>query len=544
MHGVGRKTLQVMELHGKQILGGSESAEGQQSFFGINPTNGETLEPGYFEATQAEIDVAYDLAHVAHQQLRGIDTSSRATFLRAIAEEIEKLGEPLLERASAETGLPMARLTMERGRTCNQLRMFADLVDEASWVEARIDHAQPDRAPIPKPDLRRLLVPLGPVAVFGASNFPLAFSVAGGDTASAFAAGCPVVVKAHPNHPGTSEWVGRAVTAAVERCGMPAGMFSLIHGASIVTGASMVEHPIAKAVGFTGSLAGGRALFDLAAARPEPIPVYAEMGSTNPIFLLPGAMAGDGAEQLATALSQSVMLGVGQFCTSPGIIVTGNDQQAATLIAAMREQLPAAAPGTMLHAGIRRNFDQGLARLQEVPGVATHRSADAPSTESDCLAHSALSCTDASTFLANPVMAEEVFGPATIVVQCNDASEMLQVAENVGGQLTASVHGTDDDFQEYGALLATLTDVAGRVVFNGLPTGVEVCPSMHHGGPYPASTDARTTSVGTASIQRFARPVCYQDMPENLLPDALKDANPGGLLRLVDGSWTREGATI
>lgn len=531
-----------MALHGEQLLGGEISAEGDQTFHGVNPVTGESLDPPFTEATQAEIDRAFTMAQTAHRELRSVAIEKRASFLRAIATEIEALGDSLLERASAETGLPIPRLTNERGRTCMQLRMFAALVEESSWVEASIDHGDPDRAPIPKPDLRRMLVPLGPVVVFGASNFPLAYSVAGGDTASALAAGCPVLVKAHPNHPGTSEMVGAAVAAAAESCEMPRGIFSLIQGASHATGARLVEHPAAKAVGFTGSLGGGRALFDLAAARPEPIPVYAEMGSTNPVFLLPEAMAGAAAEDLAKGLCQSVLLGVGQFCTNPGLIITCKNVQSDTLLAGMRAQFAAASPGTMLHAGIRQNYQAGLLRVDAVEGVVTHPGSvagDAGKGTSQASPH--LACTDATTFLANPVLTEEVFGPATLVVLCADRAEMVRVAENVGGQLTATVHGTAADLAANQELIATLTEVVGRLVFNGFPTGVEVCASMQHGGPYPASSAARSTSVGKDAIRRFARPVCYQNMPDNLRPAALRADNPLGILRLVDGAWSREG---
>ena len=532
-----------MDPHGNQLINGGSSAEGLEEFFGVNPTTGERLEPPVLEATQSEIDTAMALAVDAYWQLRDTAPSRRADLLDAIAAGIEGLGELLLERAELETALPQTRLQGERGRTCHQLRMFADVIREGSWGDARIDHGDPDRKPVPKPDVRRMLIPVGPVVVFGASNFPLAISVAGNDTVSAFAAGCPVVVKAHPNHPGTSELVGRVIQNAIGEMGLPAGMFSLIQGVTHGTGAALVQHPSAKAVGFTGSLRGGRAMFDLAAARPEPIPVYAEMGSINPVFMLPSALEGEGAAGVAAGLHKSLTTGVGQFCTNPGLVVALRGPDTSSFLSHLQSAVEESEPGTMLHAGIRFNYEEGLVRTRQVPGVEELVAGVPPSggAEGDgrCQVRAALFTTSADVWLSNPTLSEEVFGPSTLVVQCEDLDEMLRVARNVNGQLTATVHGSTEDLRENQALLQCVEVTAGRVVINGYPTGVEICPSIQHGGPYPATTDARTTSMGSSAIQRFARLVCYQDLPDDLLPPALQEQNPGDLRRLVDGEWTR-----
>ena len=526
----------TMTLHGKHLIGRTTSREGEASFNGVDPRDGRVLEPSYVDATSAEIDRALGLATDAFARLRRIDRVRRAAFLDAIADRIVALGDPLLERASEETALPIARLTAERGRTANQLKMFAELIREGSWVDARIDHGDPTRTPAPKPDVRRMLRPIGPVVVFGASNFPLAFSVAGGDTASAFAAGCPVVVKAHPHHPGTSEMVGRAIIEAAEETGMPVGTFSLLHGKGIEVGRGLVIHSMTKAVGFTGSLAGGRALFDAAGSRQDPIPVYAEMGSTNPSFMMPGALAERGAE-IATGLLQSFTMGVGQFCTNPGVVVALDDQATAKFIGSLSTLLEQATEGTMLHEGIRRAFDAGIDRLSSIAGVETHRKESA--SRGPCAASPAFMTVRAETFLANPSIGEEVFGPSTAVVLCASTDEMMAVARSLAGQLTATIHGSDADLVSAGDLLSILEEKAGRVLVNGFPTGVEVSHAMQHGGPWPATSDSRSTSVGSAAITRFARPVAWQDVPETLLPEELKEANPLRIVRMVDGSIGR-----
>ncbi len=530
-----------MELHGQHCLGSETSAVSAETFHAQDPTTGESLPPVYHEATQAEIDHALALATDAFRVLKSATREQRAMLLENIADEIEALGDTLLERAHLETALPMPRLGMERGRTTAQLRMFAGVLRDGAYVDARIDHAQPEREPVPKPDVRRMLQPVGPVVVFGASNFPLAFSVAGGDTASALAAGCPVVVKGHPAHPGTSELAGRAILAAVRSRGLPEGSFSLVHGAGADVGGMLVQHPSTCAVGFTGSLAGGKALFDLAAGRPEPIPVYAEMGSINPVFLLPAAVAERGPA-IAQGLQQSVTLGVGQFCTNPGLVVAVDGAGTSELVGKLAELMAAAEVGTMLHAGIARSYRDGAARFAAVPGVErlTPAELDAGSS-TGCEVQAMVFTTAAKTFLQTPALQEEMFGPCTVVVRCGSVDEMLKVADNLGGQLTASIHGTDAELQEHRALVESLSDRAGRLIVNAFPTGVEVCASMHHGGPFPATTAPQTTSVGSSAIQRFLRPVCYQGFPQELLPEELRDDNKAGILRLVDGEWGRGG---
>ncbi len=486
----------------------------------------------------ADVDTALQAAADGFDAVRSVSADDRAAFLDRIAEEILALGDALIERAGEESGLPAARLTGERGRTVGQIRAFADVVREGSWVDACIDHAIPDREPLPKPDVRRMLIPLGPVAVFGASNFPLAFSVAGGDAASALASGCPIVVKAHPAHPGTSELVAAAIDKAAKATNMPAAIFSMLHGRSHSVGLGLVEHDATSAVGFTGSLGGGRALFDAAARRMNPIPVYAEMGSTNPVFMLPGALAERG-EQLAAGMQQSVTLGVGQFCTNPGLVVCEKGAARDKFVDALQSAIEASAPATMLHGGIRDSYEAGIKRLSSTAGVsvlaASSQSCDATKTE----AGAALFGTDAAAFLADQTLAEEVFGPSTVLVNCGSREELERIASSLDGHLTATVHGTPQDLKDYASLVSILEKKVGRLIFNGFPTGVEVCPSMHHGGPYPATTDGRTTSVGTAAITRFARPLCYQGWPNESLPEELRDDNPRGIWRLVDGERTR-----
>jgi NADP-dependent aldehyde dehydrogenase len=506
---------------------------------GVNPATGLLLEPAFPEATAEDVDRAVRAAEQAFPAYAALEPARRAAFLRAISDEIVAKGDALIERGQSETGLPVPRLTGERGRTVNQLRMFADLLDEGSWVEARIDRALPDRQPAPRPDLRRMLVPLGPVAVFGASNFPLAFSVAGGDTASALAAGCPVVVKAHPGHPGTSDLVGRAIAAAVARAGLPAGVFGMVQGASVAVGQALVMHPAIKAVAFTGSLRGGRALFDAAARRPEPIPVYAEMGSSNPLFILPGALRERG-EAIAQGLAASVTLGAGQFCTNPGLTILAASDSGEAFLRAVGDKLAGSPAGTVVHAGIKTAYDAGLAERAGLPGVALAARASAKGPHPSTEAQPALLVTDAVTFGARAPLHEELYGPATVAVRCTTREQLLDLARGLGGHLTATVHGTEADLAEHGELLTVLARKVGRLVVNGFPTGVEVSPAMHHGGPYPATTDARATSVGTAAITRFARPLCFQDVPESALPAELRNANPRGIWRLVDGGLTRE----
>lgn len=527
-----------MELHGKNLIGGKAVASpNTKTFSGVVAATGEKLSPVFHEATPAEADEALSLAAKAFEEYRRQPAEKIAGFLDRIGEEILKLGDELIQRAAAETGLPEARLNGERARTVNQFKMFAELLREGSWLEASIDRAQPDRKPLPKVDLRRMLVPLGPVVAFGASNFPLAYSVGGVDTCSSLAAGCPVIVKAHPAHPGASEMVGRAIQAAVEATGMPNGVFAMINGVSTDIGMHLVRHPATKAVGFTGSLQGGRALFDAAAKRPEPIPVFAEMGSVNPVFILPGALKKNG-HAIAEGLAQSVTLGVGQFCTNPGLAFgcQGNEWQ--SFVERVGQLASAVAPGVMLHQGISARYQEGTGKFQKVPGVsvAGKSSAEAGQNRAPAMIFN----TDAKTFQQQLVLREEVFGPSTLLVNCGASDELERIARDLPGQLTASIHGTEEDLAAHAGLLAILREKAGRLIFNQFPTGVEVCPSMQHGGPYPASTDSRFGSVGAFAIKRFVRPVCFQNFPDAALPVELKNKNSRNIWRLVDGKLTKE----
>ena len=524
-----------MELSGMNLIGG-EPVEGTgAAFHGVNAASGAQLEPAFHEAGAAEVDRALSVARAAFEIYGRSAPQERARFLRAVADELVVLGDELLDRAQAETALPLARLQGERTRTVNQLRLFADHVEEGSWVEARIDTADPARTPVPKPGVRRMLVPLGPVAVFAASNFPLAFSVAGGDTASALAAGCPVVCKAHPAHPGTSELAARAVDRAARVTGVPPGVFSLVHGWSRDVGLALVRHPLTRAVGFTGSLRGGRAIFDAAAVRPEPIPVYAEMGSVNPVFLMPAAVA-QRTEAIADGLAQSITLGVGQFCTKPGVVVGVRGEGLDHLTARLADRVGRAGAGVMLYGRLLEAYQSAVERAR---ARAVCVLAAAPALGDPARAHPTLLAVDVARFLDDAALREEMFGPAALLVVANGTADFERVAESLEGQLTATIHGTDEELREHSRLVAILERKVGRLIFNGFPTGVEVGHAMQHGGPYPACTDARSTSVGTAAIARFARPVCFQDFPDASLSAALRNRNALGIWRLVDGSMTR-----
>ena len=526
-----------MDLHGKNFIDGALSAEGQSRFRAQNPKGSVPLEPNFFEATDAEVAKALQAADLAFQEMRR-EKVSTARFLHAAADAIMDLGQELIDRAMAETGLPEARFVGERGRTVGQIRMFADVVEEGSWVDARIDRPIPDREPLPKPDVRQMLVPLGPIVVFGASNFPLAFSAPGGDTASALAAGNPVVVKAHPAHPGTSELIANAFLAAQESTGLPPGIFSLVHGAAYEVGLALVKEPRTRAVAFTGSLAGGRALFDAASSRPEPIPVFAEMGSSNPVFLLPSALEERG-DQVAEDLHQSLILGVGQFCTNPGLLVGLEGRELDSFLATLGDLVCQTPPATMLHSGICGLYRDGVDGVRRTPGVEIVAESNQQPEEGHNQARVTVSRTNAETFLSEAHLAEEVFGPATLVVSCGSRRDLEEIARNLEGHLTATIHGTPEELQEHQSLLSILERKVGRLIFNGVPTGVEICPSIVHGGPYPATTDSRTTSVGTNAIKRFARPVCYQDFPDAELPAELRNRNEKRIWRMVDGELTR-----
>jgi alpha-ketoglutaric semialdehyde dehydrogenase len=532
-----KERKQMAELAGTSIIGFHRGAPNDATWHGLNPATREPLSPAYSAASAAEVDEAARLAHKAFASYSHTTGVQRAQFLSKIAENIERLGDTLILRATQETGLPEGRIRSETGRTCGQLRLFADLVSEGSWVDARIDHADFERKPIAKPDVRSMLRPLGPVVVFGASNFPLAFSVAGGDTASALAAGNPVIVKAHEAHPGTSELVGMALSDAVRSCDLPEGVFSLIYGLGNKVGAALVRHPLIKGGGFTGSRAGGRALFDAASSRPEPIPFYAEMSSVNPVIILPGALT-ERAELIAVGLHGSVTLGAGQFCTNPGLILLPDMEGSKVLIAKLRDLSNGTEAQTMLSPGISASYQRVISSRSNHADVETVGS---PARQGNgCDVTTAFFKTDAKTFLANPELSQEVFGPSTLVISYSDREELLRLAGALEGQLTATIHGSEEELRANSDLLRILETRAGRLLFNGYPTGVEVCHSMVHGGPYPATSDGRSTSVGTRAIFRFARQVCFQGFPNAALPDELKDENPLGIWRLVDGKLTQQ----
>jgi alpha-ketoglutaric semialdehyde dehydrogenase len=519
-------------LHGHHFIAGAAEAGAGEAFAGVDPSTGADLAPGYVEATLEQVDRACAAASAAAPAFAATAPEVRAALLRDIGQGLVDLGDELVDRVQAETALPSARVQGERARTVMQLNQFADLVEEGSWVDARIDHAIPDRAPMPKPDLRRMLVPLGPVAVFGASNFPLAYSVAGGDTAPALAAGCPVVVKGHPAHPGTSELVGGVVHAAVEKHGLPPGTFSLLHGRGHALGAALVQHAAVKAVGFTGSHAGGRALFNLAGQRPEPIPVFAEMGSANPVVVLPNAMRARGG-QIAEQLAASSLLAQGQFCTSPGIVLWVDGDGAEGFADALRQRMTTAQPGPVVHPSIRGGFERALGELAELP-VQVDQASAAPHGASDVCA--AMLQAAPADVVRHERLRSEVYGPAVLAVGCSSAEELQQVLETLEGHLTGTIHGDGDDFERHAPAVAALQRKVGRLIANGVPTGVEVSSAMVHGGPYPAATDARFSAVGSTAILRWVRPACWQDWPHDQLPPELRDDNPRGVQQLVNGA--------
>jgi NADP-dependent aldehyde dehydrogenase len=502
------------------ILIGGRDVRHDTVFHAVEAPSGAELPQPFAEATADDVSDACALAEAASDDFGALEPARRSAFLEAVATQIEAIGDILIETAMAETGLPRARLEGERGRTTSQLRMFAAEVREGGWLDAVIDPALPDRTP-PRADLRRMNVALGPVAVFGASNFPLAFSVAGGDTAAAFAAGCPVVVKGHPAHPGTGELVARAIRAAVQACGLPEGVFSYLPGRSNELGGALVADPHIKAVGFTGSRSGGLALVEIARQRPEPIPVFAEMSSINPVVLMPTALA-TRAEALGTAFVGSLSLGAGQFCTNPGLVIALDGPDLDRFVAAASTALAAVAPPVMLTPGIHAAYAAGVAALDANP--AAKRAGPG-----------ALFETTATQFIADRTLGHEVFGVSSLVVRCTDLKQVAQVITALEGQLTATLQLEADDVSHAAPILALLQKKVGRVLTNGWPTGVEVTHAMVHGGPYPATSDGRTTSVGTLAMTRFLRPVCFQDMPDTLLPPALQTANPWKMPRRVNG---------
>ena len=524
-----------MAITGKSIIGFDRGSRNENTFRAFDPTTGEALEPDFHSASENELDRAASLANAARIPYGNLSGKTRAIFLRQIADNIEALGDTLIERASLETALPNARFIGERARTCGQLRMFADLLDEGSWVDARVDHAIPDRQPVPKPDVRSMLRPLGPAAVFCASNFPLAYSVAGGDTASALAAGCPVIVIAHTAHPGTAEFVGSALMEAAIATGMPEGVFSLIFAKDYELGQALVKHPAIKAVGFTGSRRGGRALMDIAAGRPEPIPVYTEMSSVNPTFFLPGAIQQRG-ESLVTGLHASVTGGAGQFCTKPGLVFLPDLESSTGFISDFKFQISKTEAPPLLTGGIQKSYnDASTKREAEVEDFFEADAKDLPGFA----VNPSVFETTAIEFLNTPDLNEEIFGPTTLLIKSQSKEDLLEIARALEGQLTASVHGTEEDLKEYADLVDILQTKVGRLIFNGFSTGVEVCPSMVHGGPYPATSDSRSTAVGARAITRFARLVCFQNFPDSALPNELKENNPLNLWRVVDSEFKK-----
>ena len=526
-----------MNLTGQNFIGSKKSSTGVETFKAVNPDTGKDLMPSFYEATSAEVDQAVCKAEDAFNIYRNKSGKEKALFLEVIADEILMLGGELIQRCMAETGLAEARMISERGRTMNQLKLFSSLLREGSWLDARIDMAQPQRQPLPKPDIRSMQKALGPVGIFGASNFPLAFSVAGGDTASALAAGCTVVVKAHPAHPGTCELVGTAIINAIEKTNMPDGTFNMVQGRSNDVGMSIVKHPFIKAIGFTGSFLGGKALFDAAAQRPEPIPVHAEMGSTNPVFILPGAIKSMKAE-IVKGLTASVTVGVGQFCTNPGLVFLVKSEETDSFKKAANESFINTMSGTMLTSMIQKSFENGSENLASQTGVEVLGRGQ---TQGQGLQGTPIIMeTRAKNFLNNKKFEKEIFGPLTLTVIADEKSELIDVAEKLSGHLTATLWADKNDLDNYAELINILEKKAGRLIINGFPTGVEVCHSMIHGGPYPATTDSRSTSVGTTAIRRFTRPVCYQNFPDKLLPDELKNGNPLNIWRLVDGEYKKQ----
>jgi 2,5-dioxopentanoate dehydrogenase len=489
----------------------------------------------YTDHTIEEIDTVMQQAWKAFHAYRKLSLKQRADFMRSIVKEIENLGDELLKVTGEETHLPEARLRGERARTLFQLTSYADACERGDWLEARIDTAIPDKNPS-KPDIRKMLVPLGPVVVFGASNFPFAYSTAGGDTACAFAAGCPVIVKAHPAHAQTSELVAQAIAKAAANSYMPTGVFAHVHGASFEVGKALVAHSYTKAVSFTGSFTGGKQLFDWANQRKEPIPVFAEMSSINPVFLLPGKMKGSAAE-VAKMYAGSITLGVGQFCTNPGLIFGVDNDDLQQFMTILGEEIKKVGPGDMLNPGIFKNYvekranaiSQEAVEMVAVSGVDPQLNQGAPTIVS----------ATATAFINNPILHQEVFGPYSLIIRCKDMNEMLEVAKHVEGQLTATLMATPDDVRNHDELVEAVKNICGRFILNSVPTGVEVCLSMQHGGPFPATTDSRFTSVGADGIKRFARPVAFQNWGNELLPDELKNENPLGIWRTVNNEPTK-----
>ena len=524
-------------ITGKNYIGNQLSASGNKTYTTFNPQTNTENTNVFTEATQQEIDDAVQLASNAFKTYQTISGVKKAAFLRTIAEEIENLDEALVDVYMSESGLPQGRAMGERGRTVGQLRAFATHIEEGSWVNATIDTAQPERQPMPKVDLRKMNVPLGPIVVFGASNFPLAFSTAGGDSAAALASGCPVIVKSHPMHAGTGELVASAVIKAAEKTGMPNGVFSNLNSSGIEVGQALVSHPQVKGVGFTGSIRGGRALLDLAAKREEPIPVFAEMGSINPVVILPEALNSK-ATDWAKTYAGSITLGSGQFCTNPGLLLAIKSDGLNEFTQTLAEEIVEVEPSCMLHPNIVGAYNSNKSKVISQDGIEVL--ADFSGDSKSNYGRQIVSKVDGATFLANPTLHQEVFGPFSLVVECENANQLEEIIAQLEGQLTGTIIGTENELSANYGIVSALQNRVGRIIFNGVPTGVEVCPSMQHGGPYPASTDSRFTAVGVDSIQRWVRPFSFQAWPNNLLPDELKNENPLEILRTINGTKTTD----
>jgi len=522
-----------MQIQGKQFIQGQRSQQGQDELYSVDATTGETLAT-FYAATEQEANAACVAAAEAFQVFRQTTIEQRAQLLNTIADELDALDDGFIHKVMQETALPEGRIRGERARTSGQMRLFASVLARGDFLGARIDTALPDRAPLPRPDLRQAKLGVGPVAVFGASNFPLAFSTAGGDTASALAAGCSIVMKAHTGHMITAEYVAGAITVALEKCGLPGGVFNMLYGSNI--GGVVVRHPEIQAVGFTGSLRGGRAICDMAAARPQPIAVFAEMSSINPMLLLPEALQNRGTE-IARQLTDSVVAGCGQFCTNPGMIIGIRSPQFSEFLQQMSENIANSPAQTMLNRGVLSSYQHGLQELSQHSGV-THL---AGQPQQGTQAFPQLFRAEAELLLnGDPLLQEEVFGPVSVVIEVESHQQLKAALRAVRGQLTITLLAEDNDLVNFADLVPIIEQKAGRLLVNGYPTGVEVCDAMIHGGPYPATSDSRGTSVGTLAIERYLRPVCYQNYPQHLLPAALQDSNPLNIDRLVNGKMTRE----
>ena len=523
-------------LHGKNYIGNNLSSEGKVIFKTFNPILNKNNECNFTEATINELNMAVNLAYDAFLEYKNADSLNRSKFLDSIVDQILLIQNDIVSVYCEETGLPDGRAKGELGRTIGQIRSFSELLKKGDWVNASIDTADAERKPVPKPDLRKMSIPLGPVLVFGASNFPLAYSTAGGDTASALAAGCPVIVKSHPMHAGTGELVSSAIIKAAQITGMPNGVFSNINSAGIQTGIDLINNPLIKAVGFTGSLKAGRSLLNLANNRDEPIPVFAEMGSINPVIILPEILKTDW-DNLATRYAHSITLGSGQFCTNPGIIIGIKSTYFTDFVNSLGKKILNISPSCMLHPNIIRNYNINKLKLTSERKV--NIIADFTDEVDINYSKQTLAKVKGSDFIINNDLQEEIFGPFSLIVECDNMNQLESVVNKINGQLTGTIMATDNEISSNTALIDILKERVGRIIFNGVPTGVEVNPSMLHGGPYPASTDSRFTAVGVKSIDRWVRPLSYQDFPNELLPDYLKDNNPKNILRLVNGIYTK-----